>query len=316
MSAGAIAPGAACAAFPSTGRSTGRSPAPASPMATCSAPTAMSSATRSTGSTTSSATACRSRPLSDGAPEGVQILALGMATLVEEGQGLPPGGFLVDDDARFTPSTLYHDDGPEAVDKVKRGSGMIVNFSRGKGEVFHAGSCEWVAGLIRRDAMVELVTKNVLDRYAAAVRQGTSRMTAHASARATRRAQRASRRICSMSRGCAGRWSTAPRASMSGREDGRRFIDGSSGPVAVNIGYGNENVLAAMKRQMEQDHLRLPPAFRERAGRGAGARSRGPHAGRARPHLLRLGRVGGGRNPASSSRGNGRSPRARRSAGK
>src|SRR4051794_33036664 len=35
-------------------------------------------------------------------------------------------------------------------------------------------------------------------------------------------------------------------------QDGRRFIDGSSGPVAVNIGYGNANVLAAMKRQMDK----------------------------------------------------------------
>lgn len=35
-------------------------------------------------------------------------------------------------------------------------------------------------------------------------------------------------------------------------KDGRRFIDGSSGPVAVNIGYGNDTVLDAMKRQMEK----------------------------------------------------------------
>jgi adenosylmethionine-8-amino-7-oxononanoate aminotransferase len=35
-------------------------------------------------------------------------------------------------------------------------------------------------------------------------------------------------------------------------EDGRRFIDGSSGPVAVNLGYGNRAVLEAMKRQMER----------------------------------------------------------------
>jgi hypothetical protein len=42
---------------------------------------------------------------------------------------------------------------------------MIVNFPLGKGEVFHAGSCEWVAGLLRSDAMVEHVTRNVLDRY-------------------------------------------------------------------------------------------------------------------------------------------------------
>jgi adenosylmethionine-8-amino-7-oxononanoate aminotransferase len=34
--------------------------------------------------------------------------------------------------------------------------------------------------------------------------------------------------------------------------DGRRFIDGSSGPMVANLGHGNRNVLAAMQRQMEQ----------------------------------------------------------------
>jgi adenosylmethionine-8-amino-7-oxononanoate aminotransferase len=33
---------------------------------------------------------------------------------------------------------------------------------------------------------------------------------------------------------------------------GRRFIDGSSGAVNVNIGHGNRNVIEAMKRQMEK----------------------------------------------------------------
>ena len=35
-------------------------------------------------------------------------------------------------------------------------------------------------------------------------------------------------------------------------QDGRRFIDGSSGPMAVNIGHSNRNVLDAMKRQMDR----------------------------------------------------------------
>jgi adenosylmethionine-8-amino-7-oxononanoate aminotransferase len=35
-------------------------------------------------------------------------------------------------------------------------------------------------------------------------------------------------------------------------QDGRRFIDGSSGPIAVNLGYGNPVVLEAMRRQMEK----------------------------------------------------------------
>ena len=67
--------------------------------------------------------------------------------------------------ARFTAEMLYGEASDANIDKVKRGNGMIVNFQRGKGEVFHAGSCEWVAGLLRRDAMVETVTANVLDRY-------------------------------------------------------------------------------------------------------------------------------------------------------
>jgi hypothetical protein len=57
------------------------------------------------------------------------------------------------------------DDSDAAVERVKRGAGMIVHFHRGRGEVFHAGSCEWVAALLRRDAMVERVTANVLSRY-------------------------------------------------------------------------------------------------------------------------------------------------------
>ena len=97
-------------------------------------------------------------------PPGVQILAMGMASLVEENQDVPPG-WLNNEDAVFTAETLYGEATPEAIDKVKRGNGMIVNFAKGKGDVFHAGSCEWVAGLLRRDAMVEQVTKNVLDRY-------------------------------------------------------------------------------------------------------------------------------------------------------
>jgi len=31
--------------------------------------------------------------------------------------------------------------------------------------VFHAGSCEWVAALLKCDPMVERVTRNVLARY-------------------------------------------------------------------------------------------------------------------------------------------------------
>lgn len=96
----------------------------------------------------------------DKIPDGLSILALGMASNIEVGDG-----FLADDDARFAAEVLYGS--ADEVEKTKRGSGMIVNFAKGKGEVFHAGSAEWVAGLIRRDAGIEAVTHNVLRRYLA-----------------------------------------------------------------------------------------------------------------------------------------------------
>lgn len=101
-----------------------------------------------------------------GAPQGLQILALGLSSLKEEPLDLPGDDrFLSDEDAKFAAEVLVGNDGDAAVDRVKRGAGMIVNFPRGRGEVFHAGSCEWVAALLRRDALVERVTSNVLERY-------------------------------------------------------------------------------------------------------------------------------------------------------
>ena len=103
-----------------------------------------------------------------GAPPGLQILALGMSSLKEERMDMPlDDRFLSDEDARYVAETVLGDGSDSAVDRVKRGAGMIVGFARGRGEVFHAGSCEWVAALLRRDTMVERVTRNVLTRYLA-----------------------------------------------------------------------------------------------------------------------------------------------------
>ncbi len=101
-----------------------------------------------------------------GAPAGLEILAVGMASQVEESADIAPEDqFLGDEDGRFSAETLFGEASDANLDKVKRANGMIVSFQRGKGEVFHAGSCEWVAGLLRKDAMVERVTANVLDRF-------------------------------------------------------------------------------------------------------------------------------------------------------
>lgn len=101
-----------------------------------------------------------------GAPDGLQILAVGMASQVEESADIAAQDqFLGDEDGRFSAEALFGEASDANLDKVKRSNGMIVSFPRGKGEIFHAGSCEWVAGLLRQDPMVERVTANVLDRF-------------------------------------------------------------------------------------------------------------------------------------------------------
>lgn len=101
-----------------------------------------------------------------GAPDGLEILAVGQASLVEEGESVDFNNVFIGHlDVTFLARTLLGSEAPEAIEHIKRSSGMMVNFPKGKGEVFHAGSCEWVAGLIRRDPMVERVTRNVIERY-------------------------------------------------------------------------------------------------------------------------------------------------------
>ena len=102
----------------------------------------------------------------DGAPDGIEILGLGLATLLEEDHGNHGTDlFIGDEDVRFLAEAIHGATGPEAIQQMKRGAGMIASYRRGQGEVFNAGSCEWLAGLIARDRQVERVTKNVLDRY-------------------------------------------------------------------------------------------------------------------------------------------------------
>ena len=101
-----------------------------------------------------------------GAPEGLEILAMGHASVLEENHGNPGTDlFIGDEDLAFAAETLFGAATPEAMDKLRRSSGMIVTFPKGRGEVFHAGTCEWVAGLIDRDPYVEAVTRTVLERY-------------------------------------------------------------------------------------------------------------------------------------------------------
>ncbi len=105
----------------------------------------------------------------DGAPDSVEVLAMSLATCIEDDHGHEGSVFFIGNpDGAFAANVLYGGSSPEAVDRTGRGSGMIATMTRGKGEVFNAGTCEWVNGLIARDIQVETVTRNVLARAIAA----------------------------------------------------------------------------------------------------------------------------------------------------
>lgn len=48
-----------------------------------------------------------------------------------------------------------------------RGNAAIGVVTKGKGEIFTAGCSEWVSGLIKKDPIVERITRNVINRYTA-----------------------------------------------------------------------------------------------------------------------------------------------------
>lgn len=101
----------------------------------------------------------------DGAPDSLEIVAMGLSTVFEADHGNGGTPFIGAEDAAFLANELHGDASPQMLDRYKRGCGMIATFTRGAGCVFNAGSCEWVAGLIDRDPQVERVTRNVLARF-------------------------------------------------------------------------------------------------------------------------------------------------------
>ncbi|MXW98957.1 MAG: hypothetical protein F4126_06775 [Acidimicrobiaceae bacterium] len=102
----------------------------------------------------------------DGAPEGLEILALTPVTLEEEDHG--QAGNLIsiaDGDLAFAAEALFGEDTPEARDRIRYGSAVITAMAKGSGEVFCAGTTEWCHALAQGDIQVEAITRNVLNRF-------------------------------------------------------------------------------------------------------------------------------------------------------
>ncbi|HEX6959529.1 MAG TPA: N,N-dimethylformamidase beta subunit family domain-containing protein [Ferrovibrio sp.] len=102
----------------------------------------------------------------DGAPEGIEIIAMGLAHNRETAGGLRGEMTYLPDETPFFAFCRYGEDTPLNRDKAGRGSGMIITMPFGRGEVFNAGTIDWVAGLKRGDAATQIVTRNVLQTYA------------------------------------------------------------------------------------------------------------------------------------------------------
>jgi hypothetical protein len=102
----------------------------------------------------------------DGAPAGLEILAMGWATSAEQGRSQDSYSFMLEDrDAKFRAAMLEGDVSQASVHKHSRGCGLIVHFRKGDGQVFTAATCEWVAGLLRNDFHTTTITKNVLSEF-------------------------------------------------------------------------------------------------------------------------------------------------------
>ncbi|WP_333817490.1 N,N-dimethylformamidase beta subunit family domain-containing protein [Tabrizicola sp.] len=91
------------------------------------------------------------------------IVALSLATTLAHSTGPEEEDLFIGSlDAEEVALTKYGKLTPETLGLASRGNGCMADYRRGRGAVFNAGSCEWVAGLIAREAPVEQVTRNLL----------------------------------------------------------------------------------------------------------------------------------------------------------
>ncbi len=105
----------------------------------------------------------------DGGPDGRTIIAIAPATFERTDRGYPAEALLMGSNYSRLAATLYGEDTPGAVDKVLNGHNTLVTWKDGEtgGEIFNAGSCDWVYGLSGGDPFVEKITDNVLKRFLA-----------------------------------------------------------------------------------------------------------------------------------------------------
>jgi hypothetical protein len=103
----------------------------------------------------------------EGQPEDINVLAMAPAMFAEDEIEGPGYYYYVRDSDYSGAVAIVDEPEEEARRRYRYGCGMIVHMPKGAGEVFTAGSCEWVNGLSLREPFTCAVTRNVLTRFSA-----------------------------------------------------------------------------------------------------------------------------------------------------
>jgi hypothetical protein len=100
-----------------------------------------------------------------GVPENLEIIALAPAAFGEAPSPYRP--LIPPEQLGVVAQIAYGSNSPAAQARVLRGHAVMASFTKGKGEVFNAGTTEWAHGLAAGDPFVTRITRNVLGRFLA-----------------------------------------------------------------------------------------------------------------------------------------------------
>jgi hypothetical protein len=102
---------------------------------------------------------------SDGTPATFQILATAPAAHFTRTTASRPPAPHEPSEVEFIAARLFNDRSPEAVERISHGHAVLGSYvSNAGGTVITSGCTDWVWGLAERDAAVEQITHNILNR--------------------------------------------------------------------------------------------------------------------------------------------------------
>jgi N,N-dimethylformamidase beta subunit-like protein len=101
-----------------------------------------------------------------GVPANLEIIALAPCAFGEEAdRGYRP--LIPPEKLDICAEIVFGDASERSQKRLLRGHAVMASFKRGRGEVFNAGTTEWVYGLKANNSFVDRITRNVLHRFCA-----------------------------------------------------------------------------------------------------------------------------------------------------